>query len=46
MDARVFAGFHFRFACVDAVALGSRVAAYVKATLMLPSKVEDGEMDG
>jgi hypothetical protein len=33
-DARVFAGFHFRFACVDGVQLGANVANYAESTLM------------
>jgi len=35
-DARIFAGFHFRFSCTDAAALGAQVARYVTSTLMLP----------
>ena len=34
-DARVFAGFHFRFSCDDAVVLGNRVGTYVEQHLML-----------
>jgi hypothetical protein len=33
-DARVFAGFHFRFSCVDGVQLGANVANYAESTLM------------
>jgi hypothetical protein len=33
-DARVFAGFHFRFSCVDAVQMGAQVANYAESTLM------------
>jgi hypothetical protein len=35
-DARIYAGFHFRFSCVDGNALGSRVGDYVVQTLMQP----------
>jgi hypothetical protein len=35
-DARVYAGFHFRFSCTDAAALGAQVASYVTTTLMQP----------
>ena len=35
-DARIYAGFHFRFSCTDAAALGAQVARYVTSTLMLP----------
>ena len=35
-DARVYAGFHFRFSCADAAALGAQVARYVTGTLMQP----------
>jgi hypothetical protein len=40
-DARVWAGFHFRFSCDDGAVLGSQVAGYVAAHLMLPA--EDGD---
>jgi hypothetical protein len=40
-DARVWAGFHFRFSCDDGAVLGSHVAGYVAAHLMLPA--EDGD---
>jgi membrane-associated phospholipid phosphatase len=33
-DARVFAGFHFRFSCNDASSVGAKVANYAEATLM------------
>jgi PAP2 superfamily len=33
VDARIFAGFHFRFACEDAVRMGSNVANYVDETV-------------
>jgi len=39
-DARVFAGFHFRFSCVDGVQLGANVANYAESTLM--QRVSDG----
>jgi PAP2 superfamily protein len=35
-DARIYAGFHFRFSCTDAAAVGAEVAAYVTSTLMQP----------
>jgi len=35
-DARIYAGFHFRFSCTDAAALGAHVASYVTSTLMQP----------
>jgi hypothetical protein len=34
-DARVFAGFHFRFACNDAADVGASVASYVEQTQMV-----------
>jgi hypothetical protein len=33
-DARIYAGFHFRFSCADAATLGAQVARYVTSTLM------------
>lgn len=38
-DARVFAGFHFRFSCDDGITLGTQIADYVMSHMMLP--VED-----
>ena len=35
-DARVYAGFHFRFSCDDAIQMGAHVAAQVQVTLMRP----------
>ena len=35
-DARVYAGFHFRFSCADAAALGAQVARYGTGALMQP----------
>ncbi len=35
-DARVFAGFHFRFSCVDATQMGVLIASYAESTLMQP----------
>ncbi len=35
-DARIYAGFHFRFSTADGAILGARVARYVTATLMQP----------
>jgi hypothetical protein len=36
-DARIYAGFHFRFSCTDAATLGAQVAQYVTSTLMQPA---------
>jgi hypothetical protein len=38
-DARIYAGFHYRFSCTDAAALGTQVAQYVTDTLMQPLQV-------
>lgn len=35
-DARIFAGFHFRFSTDDGIVLGSQVGAYVNANSMQP----------
>src|SRR6185437_8404784 len=35
-DARIYAGFHFRFSCVDGATLGAQVADYVIQALMQP----------
>jgi PAP2 superfamily len=35
-DARIYAGFHFRFSCIDGATLGARVGDYVTQTLMQP----------
>lgn len=35
-DARVYAGFHYRFSCEDAITLGQQVATYDLSKLMLP----------
>ena len=42
-DARVFAGFHFRFACDDAITLGGNVGAFVEGMLLLPVKTDDSD---
>ena len=34
--ARVFAGFHFRFSCDDAITMGAEIADYVMASVMVP----------
>ena len=34
-DARIFAGFHFRFSCEDGVVLGNEVAQYIRSTHLL-----------
>jgi len=36
-DARVWAGFHFRFSCDDGAALGRQVGAYVASHVMRPA---------
>jgi hypothetical protein len=35
-DARIYAGFHFRFSCTDGTVLGTEVGDYVTRTLMQP----------
>jgi PAP2 superfamily len=35
-DARIYAGFHFRFSCIDGATLGTQVAHWVTRTLMQP----------
>jgi hypothetical protein len=35
-DARVYAGFHFRFSCDDAIRMGQQVAGQVTGNLMRP----------
>jgi hypothetical protein len=35
-DARIYAGFHFRFSCADGATLGAQVAHYITSTLMQP----------
>ena len=35
-DTRIYAGFRFRFSCVDGATLGAQVARYVTGTLMQP----------
>jgi len=35
-NARIYAGFHYRFSCVVADAVGAEVASYVTHTLMRP----------
>ena len=34
-DARIFAGFHFRFSCDDGIVLGNEVAQYIRSTQLL-----------
>ena len=36
-DARVFAGFHFRFSCDDATTMGNEIANYVMENVMRPA---------
>lgn len=46
-DARVFAGFHFRFSCDDAIVLGASVASYVEAHAVAPlANDDDGGAEG
>jgi len=40
-DARVWAGFHFRFSCDDGSALGRQVAQVVEARLMVKTSEAD-----
>jgi hypothetical protein len=40
-DARIFAGFHFRFSCDDGIVLGNAVADYIRSTHLL--RVGGGE---
>jgi hypothetical protein len=35
-DARIYAGFHFRFSCIDGATLGAKVADYVTRTVAQP----------
>jgi PAP2 superfamily protein len=44
-DARVFAGFHFRFSCNDAASMGAQVAKYAKSTLMQRIDGENEQSD-
>jgi hypothetical protein len=39
-DARIFAGFHYRFSCEDGIQMGKQVAAQVERTMMLPIRGE------
>ena len=34
-DARIFAGFHFRFSCDDGIVLGNEIASYIRSTHLL-----------
>jgi len=46
-DARIYAGFHFRFSCIDGTTLGNKVADYVMHTLMQPVHGEEvGQLGG
>jgi hypothetical protein len=40
-DARIYAGFHFRFSCVDGATLGAAVAQYVLRNTALPNHGRD-----
>jgi hypothetical protein len=44
-DARVYAGFHFRFSCDDAIEMGKQVAGQVQSTMMLPLHGPPGTAD-
>jgi DNA-binding HxlR family transcriptional regulator len=47
VDARIFAGFHFRFSCDDAVAMGAKVADHVTRTVARPVNGEKaGQLGG
>ena len=37
-DARIYAGFHFRFSCTDAATLGAHVAQWVTSILIRPRR--------
>jgi hypothetical protein len=41
-DARIFAGFHFRFSCDDALVLGNEIARYIRSTQLLRIARQDG----
>ena len=41
VDARIFAGFHFRFSCDDAVVMSSEVADYVDRTVAVRTRGGD-----
>jgi len=45
-NARVFAGIHFRSACVDGQAVGVAVGHYVLAQALMPLGDDDGDEDG
>jgi hypothetical protein len=40
-NARIFAGFHFRFSCEDGATLGNEIAEYLRANALL--RVSGGE---
>lgn len=44
-DARVYAGFHFRFSCDDAIQMGKQVAAQVEGKMLLPLHGTSGDDD-
>jgi hypothetical protein len=37
-DARIWAGFHYRFSCIDGATLGTNVGTYIVQTLMQPPR--------
>jgi hypothetical protein len=41
VDARIHAGFHFRFSDEDGAVLGSEIAAYVRSTHLLRASGDD-----
>ena len=47
VDARIFAGFHFRFSCGDAVEMGAKVGNYVMQTVAQPvNGNKEGQLGG
>jgi hypothetical protein len=46
-DARIYAGFHFRFSCVDGATLGASVGSYVLGHVAVPVHGQDvGQLRG
>jgi membrane-associated phospholipid phosphatase len=40
-EARIYAGFHFRFSCEDGIALGAEIAHYVRPTHLIGAHGDD-----
>jgi membrane-associated phospholipid phosphatase len=40
-EARIYAGFHFRFSCEDGIALGAEIAEYVRSTHLIRAHGDD-----